>query len=507
MQELHILQTEYSITAWWEKPEEFIPGDKFIFRLTGPVSRRESAVVTHVTAKGLLPDSEYIVEVRYMHEGEPVWELSRRVRTEKERPKIDVTQAPYNAVGDGVTMNRSAIQRAIDDCPAGGTVVIPEGIFKTGALNLHSDMELFISEGGVLLGTAEPSDYEPRIRSRFEGIEGMCYASLINIGELGRERGITVKNVRITGGGTICGGGRALMENTIGREKMLLSEAGFARPEDTYGIERVDTVPGRVRGRLINISCAENIRISDLILRDGPAWNIHMIYSRNIVTDAITLISKHIWNGDGWDPDSSSDCVLFGSQFFTGDDAVAVKSGKNPEGNALAIPTERVRVFDCKIHYGHGFAIGSEMSGGVRDVKFWDCDLAGSYYGLEVKATAKRGGYVKDISFTDCVTPRIQVHSVKYNDDGEGAEHPPVFSGFHFRNIRITGRGQNEKTEIYEDCQPVVLRGFEEPGYALTDVTFRNVSFPENAKNPVEAEFVSDFEINGRAYKPDSETE
>ena len=500
MSELHILRTESSVTVWWEKPEEFIPGDKFIFRLTGPASRRETSVVTHVTAKGLFPDSEYIVEVRFLHQGRPVWELEERVRTEKERPKIDVTKAPYFAVGDGETMNRSAIQRAIDDCPAGGTVVIPRGVFRTGALNLHSDMELYISEGGVLLGTADPSDYEPRIMSRFEGIEGMCYASLLNIGELDRERGITARNVRITGGGMICGGGRALMENTIAREKAFLSESGFARPEDTYGIEKEDTVPGRVRGRLINISCAEHVRISDLVLRDGPAWNIHMIYSSDIVTDAVTLISKHIWNGDGWDPDSSSNCILFGSQFFTGDDAVAVKSGKNPEGNVIAIPTEHIRVFDCKIHYGHGFAIGSEMSGGVRDVKFWDCDLSGSYCGLEVKATAKRGGYVKDIFFTDCVVPRIQVHSVGYNDDGEGAEHPPVLSGFHFRNIKITGLAKNEKTELFESCQPVVLRGFEEPAYYLTDVTFRDVSFPENAEDPIEAEFTADMNIEGSSF-------
>ena len=500
MSELHILRTESSVTVWWEKPEEFIPGDKFIFRLTGPASRRETSVVTHVTAKGLFPDSEYIVEVRFLHQGRPVWELEERVRTEKERPKIDVTKAPYFAVGDGETMNRSAIQRAIDDCPAGGTVVIPRGVFRTGALNLHSDMELYISEGGVLLGTADPSDYEPRIMSRFEGIEGMCYASLLNIGELDRERGITARNVRITGGGMVCGGGRALMENTIAREKALLSESGFARPEDTYGIEKEDTVPGRVRGRLINISCAEHVRISDLVLRDGPAWNIHMIYSSDIVTDAVTLISKHIWNGDGWDPDSSSNCILFGSQFFTGDDAVAVKSGKNPEGNVIAIPTEHIRVFDCKIHYGHGFAIGSEMSGGVRDVKFWDCDLSGSYCGLEVKATAKRGGYVKDIFFTDCVVPRIQIHSVGYNDDGEGAEHPPVLSGFHFRNIKITGLAKNEKTELFEPCQPVVLRGFEEPAYYLTDVTFRDVSFPENAEDPIEAEFTADMNIEGRSF-------
>ena len=90
--------------------------------------------------------------------------------------------------------------------------------------------------------------------------------------------------------------------------------------------------------------------------------------------------------------------------------------------------------------------------------------------------------------------------AVGYNDDGEGAEHPPVLSGFHFRNIKITGLAKNEKTELFEACRPVVLRGFEDPAYYLTDVTFRDVSFPENAEDPIEAEFTADMNIEGRSF-------
>lgn len=105
---------------------------------------------------------------------------------------------------------------------------------------------------------------------------------------------------------------------------------------------------------------------------------------------------------DGWDPDSSTNCTLFASEFHTGDDAVAIKSGKNPEGNEIGRPCAHIKVFDCRIGYGHGICIGSEMSGGVEDVQIWDCDFANSLYGIEIKATPKRGGYVRGVTVRDC---------------------------------------------------------------------------------------------------------
>lgn len=485
---MQCLKTPDSLTFWWEKPELFLNGDSFILEIEG--GEMKTLTKTHGTFENLRPGSSYEVSLKFLHAGACADETVMTVQTENERPVIDVTKAPYFAKGDGETMDRAAIQRAIDDCPAGGTVLLPEGIYRTGALTLKSDMELCLAEGAVLQGTDDPRDYEPRIMSRFEGTEGMAYQSLINIGVLNRAAGRPTKNVRIRGLGTIAGGGFSLMMNTIEREKALMAERNEANTFGSYGVETENTVPGRVRGRLINISCAENVRITGVTLRDGPAWNVHMIYSAHVTTDHITLISKHIWNGDGWDPDSSTDCALFASDFYTGDDAVAIKSGKNPEGNKIALPTERIRVFDCRVHYGHGFAIGSEMSGGVRDVKYWDCDLSGSFCGLEVKATRKRGGYVRDVSFRDCVAPRVQVHTVDYNDDGEGAATLPVLSGFHFENITLTGLAKNEETEEFEECLPVLLAGFPEEGHHLTDITFKNITLPEGRAETVKAEFV-----------------
>ena len=96
-----------------------------------------------------------------------------------------------------------------------------------------------------------------------------------------------------------------------------------------------------------------------------------MIYCDDIQTDHCTFVSEGVWNGDGWDPDSSTNCTLFASEFFTGDDAIAIKSGKNPEGNEINRPCAHIRVFDCHSDCGHGICIGSEMSGGVEDVQIW----------------------------------------------------------------------------------------------------------------------------------------
>lgn len=126
--------------------------------------------------------------------------------------------------------------------------------------------------------------------------------------------------------------------------------------------------PARCRGRLINISNAERVVISGIHCADGPSWNIHMVYSRSIWTHHCRISSRGIWNGDGWDPDSSENCILFDTVFDTDDDMVAIKSGKNPEGNVVRRSSHRIRVFDCIARGGHGIAIGSEVSGGISDI-------------------------------------------------------------------------------------------------------------------------------------------
>lgn len=324
------------------------------------------------------------------------------VRTPKRKRRIDITQAPYLAKGDGKALNTAAIQQAIEDCKEDEMVYVPAGTFLTGALTLHDHMELYLEEGAVLQGSSNPEDYLPRIPSRFEGTERECYQSLLNLGVMDHRAGCTSEDVLIRGKGTISGGGRLLAERMMAAERERLKEYIHSLGDKVLECENANTIPGRARGRPIQICNAKNVRITGLTLQNGPGWNVHMIYSEQIVTDHCIFRSEDIWNGDGWDLDSSSGCTIFACTFYTGDDSVAIKSGKNPEGNEIGRPCSHIRIFDCICAYGHGITMGSEMSGGIEDVVIWDCDLGNSLYGLEIKGTKKRGAlclrYLKNAS-------------------------------------------------------------------------------------------------------------
>lgn len=488
--EVHSLTTDSEITLWWDKPE--YKASYYQVSINGESADTDR---THYTWEGLRPDTIYMIEVKVISDGdkgddadkvndEKVAEhITIDVRTQKTKNRIDVTKAPYNAVGDGKTMNTAAIQKAFDDCGPGEQIFFPSGDYMTGALFLHSDMEIYIDEGAILHGTADFNDYLPMVKSRFEGYENMSYASLLNAGELDHESGPSCSNILIRGKGTILSGGQklgmAIIEDQTKKQKEYLESLGDKIKE----YETDHTIQGRVRPRLISLCNCSKVRITGLTLSDGACWNVHMIYCDDIVTDHVTINSYGVWNGDGWDPDSSTNCTLFKAIFNTGDDGVAIKSGKNPEGNIINRPSEHIRVFDCVSKMGHGICIGSEMSGGVSDVRIWDCDLSDSWCGLEIKATKKRGAYVKNLHVTDCITSRILMHSVLYNDDGERvAPHPPVFENCSFERIHIQG-SYNDQHDFegggIKEAPAIELYGFDEPGFEIKNMKFKDIEIED----------------------------
>lgn len=503
---------EDEIVLYWELPEGAVCGQTRYSISVDGVKVGETTK-SHFSLKHLAPETVYEVELQAVHhcaaecrteesrtkesrtggcraaenriEKEPEERMQAVTvicETQKVRTRLDVTADPYGAVGDGVTMNTAALQRALDACGPEQTVYIPAGIYLTGALRLHSRMELYLEEGAVLKGTAVPEDYLPRIRSRFEGREMKTFSGLLNLGELDHKAGPTSENVAIRGKGCIEGGGRPLMERVIEEERVRLKEYLEELGEKILECENLDTIPGRVRPRLLHICNARNVVISGITLKNGASWNVHMIYSENILTYGCRFVSRNVWNGDGWDPDSSRNCTIFGCTFDTGDDAIAIKSGKNPEGNQINRPCEHIRIFDCEVVFGHGFAMGSEMSGGIRDVRIWNCDLRNSANGIEIKGTRKRGGFVRDVHAVHCVVPRILFHSVGYNDDGDPGPHPPIFEKCSFTDIEITRSKLNEAEERMEPCEAMDLCGFEETEYHLRDILFQDIRIAKNGQ-------------------------
>lgn len=473
--EIQYCAADTQIVLFWDQPEA--ARGTVTYRVVCNESASQRVEHSHCSWEDLSPDTAYRFQVYW--EDQCIYTCCARTR--KARRRLDVTT--YGAVGDGKTLNTKALQQAIDACDAEMTLYFPPGIYLTGALDLHSHMDILLDRDAVLQGTSAPSDYLPKIPSRFEGYERLCYRSLLNLGQMDHTKGPVCEDVTIRGAGTIYGGGKALREATEAVETEALREELAALGEKIRDYERPETLANRARGRLINISNASHVWIHGLTLGYGASWNVHFIYSDHIMTDACTFRSEGVWNGDGWDPDSSTDCTIFNCTFYTEDDSVAIKSGKNPEGGRIARPTRNIRIFDCTTPFGHGLCIGSEMSGGVEGIRIWDCEMGPTWSGIEIKATKKRGGYVRDVVVRDCTTSHIMVHSVGYNDDGEAAPHPPLLSDMRFERIRLLGRfldnnaGRNE----WHDCPPIEVKGYDVPGYEVKNIVFSEIEVPADA--------------------------
>lgn len=368
--------TEDTVAVVWDKPEMWKTIREYeIYVDNGIVGTTEK---TGYTIRGLDSNASYTITVRAITmdkelsgKSEPVF-----VTTKPKAELIDITD--FGAVGDGVTLNTVAIQRAIDECPEGGKVVIPQGVFLSGAIFLKSNMTLFLEEGAVLLGSHDTKDY-PLMEYRFEGREQLCYASLVNT----KSQAERHENITISGPGIINANG----------EKLFRAE--------------MDEKSG-IRGRAVCIRNADNLYLQDVTVRQSPAWCVHLIYCNNVSINNVQVYTKYdengvrykdIFNGDGIDPDSCSNVYIFNSLIASQDDCIAIKSGRDAEGRAVGIPCENVRITDCVFNSGFGVAIGSEMSGGVRNVLVRDCEFNDTFSIGTVKAPRGRGNVIENITY------------------------------------------------------------------------------------------------------------
>ena len=438
--------TDSTVTLVWEKPTGGAAVREYIvYDGKQPVA---STARTNARVGQLRPGSVYAFAVRARDAAGKLGPAAStvRVRTAAVSQLVNITS--YGAVADGTQLNTTAIQKAIDACPVGGTVYIPAGTFRSGALFLKSNMTLYLAKGATLKGSTDPSNYLPFIRTRFEGWELDTYSSLLTAGKLDNKGGFAVENLAIRGQGTISGGGDVL-------GKAMTAAKGF-----------------RTRGRLFCLMNCRNVDIQGLTVEESPSWTIHYIYSRQVACHDLTIRST-VFNGDGIDPDSSLDSYIFNCSFDTSDDCIAVKSGKNPEGYIIGRPTEGVYVSYCDFREGHGISIGSEMSGGIRHVVVRDCQAGNLLYGMQIKGTKERGGVVEDVLVRDCALRRITVFTaLNYNNDGQAAPVQPTFRNFRFENIDMRAAKPKD---------PIVLQGFPDPAHYTRQVLLRNVTLPDGA--------------------------
>lgn len=342
----------------------------------------------------------------------------------------DITD--YGAKPDG-TICTAAIQRAIDLCEKGGTVYVPVGTFVTGAFFLKSNMTLFLEDGAKLMGSGNIEDY-PLMGCPYEGTDQLCYASLICTDCAPHE------NITIEGKGVIDANGVALFHAEMGENR------------------------GK-RGRAVLIRNTKNLTIKGVTLRQSPAWCLHIVYCNNVMIDNIEVHSKYdengnaysIFNCDGIDIDACKNVRITNSLISSQDDCIAIKSGKNAEGRRVGIPSENITIENCTFKSGFGIAVGSEMSGGVKDVFTRNCTFENTHSIASIKAIRGRGAYVKNIHYENCsLVNRSTEHSdtqwfrgaiyadgfygdVEFDADApaEINEETPVVDGIYLKDITV----------------------------------------------------------------------
>jgi polygalacturonase len=302
------------------------------------------------------------------------------------------------AVGDGKTMNTAAIQALIDKVSkeGGGTVVVPSGTFLTGALFFKQGVNLFIEKNGVLKGSVEQNDY-PLVHTRWEGIEQMWTSALLNF------TGMT--GVDVGGPGTVDGSGDQWLQAGA-RARAARGAQGPPPTPPAEGRGAMPPGPRMGRPRLICFQNCKRVRISGLRLKEQAIWCLHLLYSENVTVDSVDIRADHnIPSSDGIDIDSCRKVRVRNVDIDVDDDCISIKSGKDEEGRRINRPSEDIVIENSRFHYGHGgVAMGSETSGGIRNVITRNCvSDSDNWAPIRFKTQPSRGAVVENIVYKNMV--------------------------------------------------------------------------------------------------------
>ncbi|TDD30581.1 glycoside hydrolase family 28 protein [Kribbella turkmenica] len=352
-------------------------------------------------------------------------------------PARDFPITRYGAIADGGTDATAAIRTAIEAChrAGGGRVVVPAGTFLTGAIHLRSNVNLHVSEGATLLFSADPAQYLPVVLTRFEGVECMNYSPLIYARDC--------ENIAVTGTGTL--DGQATWEtwwSWVGPSSND-AKALHAMAEDGVPVEdRVFGTGHFLRAAFIETYSCRNVLIDGVKIVRSPFWEIHPVRSRNITVRGVHIDSRGP-NNDGIDPECSQYVVIRGCTFDCGDDCIAIKSGRGTDGLRVNVPSENILIEDCTMNVRYGaITIGSEMTGGVRNVFVRNCTIGSPnlYFGLYIKTNSVRGGYAENIYLNNLRISNLtkEVASCDfYRSEGDIGPLTPRVRNVELRNVTV----------------------------------------------------------------------
>lgn len=387
-------------------------------------------------------------------------------------PNNKVYIGEYGGIPDGITLNTDAFEKAMADLSAkgGGTLVVPSGIWFTGPIEFRSNINLHLETGALILFSPD-FDLYPLVKTVYEGEETHRCQSPVS--------GRNLENIAITGKGTINGSGEAWRPlkkykvtqahwDNIVKSGGVLKDPGLWYPtekalkgdsvmennlQDNLNEEGWLSIKDYLRPVMISFIECKNVLLEGVLFENSPSWNIHPLMCENLIIDNIDVRNpSYSQNGDGLDIESCKNVIVADCSFDVGDDAICIKSGKDESGRRRARPTENVIIENCRVFKGHGgFVVGSEMSGGVKNISVSNCQFMGTDVGLRFKSARGRGGiveniYINNINMFDIIHEPLSFdlyYFTKRSDSVPPADDTtPVFKNIFISDI--TARNSNK---------------------------------------------------------------
>ena len=411
------------------------------------------------------------------------------------------------AIADGEYLNTEIIRKAIDSIynMGGGKVVIPSGNFLTGPIHLKSNVNLHLEDGANVLFTIDAKAYLPVVHTSYEGVELMNYSPLIYA--------YKQKNIAVTGKGTF--NGQASNDNWWpwkGNVRDGYIEGAPKQTDDhnlprlramnenaTPVSERVFGEGHQLRPTFFEPFECENVLVKGVTFTNAPFWVMHPIKCNGVTIDGVTVRS-HGPNNDGCDPEYSKNVHITNCIFDTGDDCIAIKSGRNEEGRRINIPSENIVVENCYMKDGHGGVVmGSEISAGVKNVFVRNCkmDSPNLDRAIRIKTNTLRGGFDENVFVKNVQVGQVKEAVLRINTyygiyDNQEGNFIPSIKNIHLEDIQVENGGK----------YGILIKGRAEN--PVKNVTFTNVTIKET-KTPLSVEnsepiIFKNTTINGKNY-------
>jgi polygalacturonase len=369
------------------------------------------------------------------HDG---WEQVPKVLSRISAPQFanrEFKISDYGAAGDGKKDCRLAFEKAISECSAlgGGKVIVPPGDWLIrGPARLKSGVNLHLEPGAIVRFSTDPKDYLPVVRTRFEGNELMNFSPLIYAYEQ--------NNIAITGAGTF--DGQAAKDawwnwkSSSSRDRQTLqkmSEEGVPLERRQFGESH------QLRPNFVQFYHCNNVLIEGVTFTNSPMWLLHPLVCQNVIIRGVTM-SSHGPNNDGCDPESCRDMLIEKCTFDTGDDCIAIKSGRGRDGRQAGVPSENIVVRGCQMKDGHGgVVLGSEMSGGIRNVYVEDCAMGSPNLvrAIRLKSNSSRGGFLENLFVRNITVTQVKEAVVRINlqYEKDRGKYYPAVRNIHLVNI------------------------------------------------------------------------